>query len=73
MTDADIDQMSMGELRRLVAEAVDVPDRATFSVTGLNRGRLLLAWEEPAGSGEFTGMHLSRRCTCQEPDCPDPQ
>lgn len=67
----DLDRMPLGELRRLVAETDGVPDAATFSVTGLNRGALLLSWEEPPGSGTMTGLNLYRRCTCGHTDCPD--
>lgn len=69
----DIDQMPLKELRRLVAEAdsLDAPDSATFSVVRLNRGSLLLTWEEPAGSGKMTGLDLRRKCTCGHCDCPD--
>lgn len=72
-TTCDLDQMPFKELRRLVAEAErnEVPDAATFSVARLNRGALLLTWEEPPGSGEKTGLHLPRQCTCGEAECPD--
>lgn len=68
----DLDQMPFRELRRLVAEAErnEVPDTATFSVARLDRGALLLTWQEP-GSEEKTGLHLARRCTCGHAECPD--
>lgn len=68
----DPNRMPFKELRRLVAEAErnEVPDAATFSVEGLNRGALLLTWQEP-DTGEMTGLHLARRCTCSEAECPD--
>lgn len=68
----DLNQMPFKELRRLVAEAErnEVPDAATFSVASLNRGALLLTWQEP-GTEEMTGLHLARRCTCGEAECPD--
>lgn len=69
----DIDQMSLSELRRLVdeAEAYGAPGHATFSLTALNRGALMLSWDEPSGSGISTGLHLVRRCTCAHADCSD--
>lgn len=71
-TTCDLDQMPFKELRRLVAEAErnEVPDAATFSVARLNRGALLLSWEEQ-GTGEMTGLHLARRCCCGHDECPD--
>lgn len=72
---SDLDQMPFGELRRLVAEAEagGAPDTATFSVERLNRGVLLLSWDEPPGSGKTTGLYLARKCACGHPKCPDPQ
>lgn len=70
---ADLDQMSFKELRRLVAEAEKggVPDTATFSLRQLNRGALLLMWDEPPGSGKMTGLNVHRKCPCGHTDCPD--
>lgn len=68
------DEMSVKELRRLVAEidAYGVPDTATFGLNLLTRrGVLLASWEEPAGSGTMTGLHLRRKCDCGHPECPD--
>lgn len=69
----DFDQMTFKELRRIVAEAerYEVPDAATFSVERLNRGALLLTWEEPPFSGKKIGLELARRCTCGQAECPD--
>ena len=69
--EVDLDQMPIKELRRLVAEADGVPDTATFSLARLNRGALLLSWEEPAGSGQMTGMDIRRACVCGHRECPD--
>lgn len=68
----DLDQMPFKELRRLVDEAIayGVPDTATFSVRQLDRGALLLTWDEPS-TGERTGLNLRRQCTCGHADCPD--
>ena len=73
MTSHDIDQMPLSELRRLLdeAEASGAPGHATFSVSRLNRGAMMLSWDEPSGSGNLQGLHLARRCTCDHPECPD--
>lgn len=64
------DQMTLKELRRLVAEADGVPDEATFSLDRLaNRLTLLASWKEP--NGKFTGIEIRRSCPCGHEDCPD--